>query len=163
MSWRDVSTQSSQSRFTTSSPPRRSRSGILNSLLFRTERYSCRLIHRHADVIFCSVPGVAEDYRGLERQLGLEPREVVVSGYGLDFGEFAVADRGLVPTTCLFLGRMHEQKGVFDLPRYWRAVLDALPRARLMVMGEGPHRTRATQACRRAGVGRFGHLHRGRG
>ncbi len=129
------------------------RSGMLNSWLFRTERYSCRLIHRHADVIFCSVPGVAEDYRGLERQLGLEPREVVVSGYGLDFDEYAGPDDGKRPYDVLFLGRMHEQKGVFDLPRYWRAVLDALPRARLMVVGEGPHRTRATQACAELGLG----------
>jgi glycosyltransferase involved in cell wall biosynthesis len=129
------------------------RSGILNSLLFRTERYSCRLIHRHADVIFCSVPGVAEDYRGLERRIGLEPREVVLSGYGLDFGEFEVATGGQRRYEVVFLGRMHEQKGVFDLPRYWRAVLDALPGARLVVIGEGPHRSRATQACRELGLG----------
>ena len=57
------------------------------------------------------------------------------------------------PYDVLFLGRMHEQKGVFDLPRYWRAVLDALPQARLMVVGEGPHRTRATQACAELGLG----------
>jgi glycosyltransferase involved in cell wall biosynthesis len=129
------------------------RSGFYDRLFLATERYSCRLIHRHADVIFCSVPGVAEDYRGLERRLGLEPREVVLSGYGLDFGEFEVATGGQRRYEVVFLGRMHEQKGVFDLPRYWRAVLDALPGARLVVIGEGPHRSRATQACRELGLG----------
>ncbi|MCL4178305.1 MAG: glycosyltransferase family 4 protein [Verrucomicrobia bacterium] len=130
-----------------------SRSGFFNRLLFHTERYSCRLIHRHADVIFCSVPGVAEDYARLERELGLEPRRVVVSGYGLDFGEFEPAGGGPQPYDVLFLGRMHEQKGVFDLPRYWRSVREALPAARLMVIGEGPHRPRVMEACRELGLG----------
>jgi glycosyltransferase involved in cell wall biosynthesis len=40
------------------------------------------------------------------------------------------------------LGRMHEHKGVFDLAPVWRAVLHEWPQARLVVIGEGPHRLR---------------------
>ncbi len=129
------------------------RASLYDRLFLASERYSCRLIHRHADVIFCSVPGVAEDYARLERELGLEPRRVVVSGYGLDFGEFEPAGDGPQPYDVLFLGRMHEQKGVFDLPRYWQSVREALPAARLMVIGVGPHRPRVMELCRELGLG----------
>jgi glycosyltransferase involved in cell wall biosynthesis len=128
------------------------RTSLYDRLFLASERYSCRLINRHADVIFCSVSGVAEDYHRLERQLGLEPREVVLSGYGLDFEEIEPASGGPRSYDVLFLGRMHEQKGVFDLPRYWRSVREALPDARLVVIGEGPHRSRAMQACRELGL-----------
>jgi glycosyltransferase involved in cell wall biosynthesis len=129
------------------------RRSFYDRLFLATERYSCRLIHQHADVIFCSVPGVAEDYGRLERQLGLEPREVVLSGYGLDFEEFGLADDGSRPYDVLFLGRMHEQKGVFDLSQYAREVINMLPGARLLAIGEGPHRTRVMQVCRELGLG----------
>ncbi len=129
------------------------RASFYDKLFLATERYSCRLIHRHADVIFCSVPEVAADYRRLEQQLGLEPREVVISGYGLDIGQFDSASGISRPYDVIFLGRMHEQKGVFDLPRYWRVVHEAIPSARLVVIGEGPHRSRVVQACDNLGLG----------
>jgi glycosyltransferase involved in cell wall biosynthesis len=40
------------------------------------------------------------------------------------------------------LGRMHEHKGVFDMPHVWKEVVAKKPKAKLLVIGEGPHRSR---------------------
>jgi len=40
------------------------------------------------------------------------------------------------------LGRLHEHKGVFDMPFVWKEVIAKKPSAKLLVIGEGPHRTR---------------------
>jgi glycosyltransferase involved in cell wall biosynthesis len=40
------------------------------------------------------------------------------------------------------LGRLHEHKGVFDMPYVWKEVIAKKPGAKLLVIGEGPHRTR---------------------
>jgi glycosyltransferase involved in cell wall biosynthesis len=129
------------------------RNSLYDRLFLAAERHCCRLIHQRADVVFCSVPEVAEDYRRLEIRLGLQPREVVVSGYGLDLSEFEVKGEGPRMFDVVFLGRMHEQKGVFDLGRYWQAVRNKLADARMIVIGEGPHRARAEQICRELGLG----------
>jgi glycosyltransferase involved in cell wall biosynthesis len=129
------------------------RNSLYDRLFLAAERHCCRLIHRRADVVFCSVPAVAEDYRRLQVKLGLLPREVVVSGYGLDLAEFEMAVGEARLFDVAFLGRMHEQKGVFDLGRYWQAVRNTVPGARMIVIGEGPHRARAEQICRSLGLG----------
>jgi glycosyltransferase involved in cell wall biosynthesis len=121
------------------------RRGFYDRLFLLTERLACRYIHRHADVVFCSVPAVASDYRILEQTLGLTPSEPVLSGYGIDLSELADAEPALPEHDVIFLGRMHEQKGVFELPRYWQEVRRVLPTAGLVVVGEGPHRTQVMQ------------------
>jgi glycosyltransferase involved in cell wall biosynthesis len=121
------------------------RRGLLNRLLFLTERLSCRWINRHAHVLICSVPGVASDYRALEQSLGLTPREPVLSGYGIDLAEWSEPSPMPPDHDVVFLGRMHEQKGVFDLASYWQQIRKELPAARLVVVGEGPHRPRVME------------------
>jgi glycosyltransferase involved in cell wall biosynthesis len=127
------------------------RHGFYDRLFLLSERFSCRQIHRHADLVFCSVPAVAADYRKLEESLGLTPREPIISGYGIDLSELADADPMPPSHDVVFLGRMHEQKGVFDLARYWQEVRRGLPTARLVVVGEGPHRNQVMQQF--AGLG----------
>lgn len=129
------------------------RHGFYDRLFLLSERFSCRLIHRHADLVYCSVPAVAADYRKLEESLGLIPREPIISGYGIDLSELADADPVPPAHDVVFLGRMHEQKGVFDLARYWQEVRRALPTARLVVVGEGPHRSQVMQQFASMGLG----------
>jgi glycosyltransferase involved in cell wall biosynthesis len=43
------------------------------------------------------------------------------------------------------LGRMHEHKGVFDMAHVWKEVIAKKPNAKLLVIGEGPHRSRTQQ------------------
>ena len=52
----------------------------------------------------------------------------------------------------VFLGRIHVQKGVFDLVDCWQHVLAKRRNARLLVIGEGPHRKAIMQQIRQRGM-----------
>jgi glycosyltransferase involved in cell wall biosynthesis len=39
---------------------------------------------------------------------------------------------------CVFMGRFHPQKGVIELVHMWKSLLDYLPDAQLVMIGEGP-------------------------
>src|SRR5690606_26773199 len=45
----------------------------------------------------------------------------------------------------LYTGRLHEAKGLLDLVKAWRLVLEKRPTARLWLVGEGPLRDRLWQ------------------
>ena len=116
------------------------RTGFLNRLLLWGERKSTQWTNREAARVLCLSPPVARDYAKLEESLGLRPVDPVVVGSSIDLGQFQVLKEEEKTHDVVFLGRMHELKGVFDLPRVWGAVLKERPEARLVVIGEGPHR-----------------------
>ena len=116
------------------------RAGFLNRLLLWGERKSTQWTNREAARVFCLSPPVARDYAKLEESLGMRPVDPVVIGSSIDLGQFQVLKEEEKTHDVVFLGRMHELKGVFDLPRVWGAVLKERPEARLVVIGEGPHR-----------------------
>ena len=103
-------------------------------------------MNRFADVIICGTEFVKRDYHALERRLGLEPhRNTQVCGYGVDLASMPLAWDFPHEFDVVHLGRMHEHKGVFDMPHVWKEVVAKKPNAKLLVIGEGPHRSR-TQA-----------------
>jgi len=129
------------------------RSGFFDQLFLMSERWSTRLLNRHADVILCSTPPVAADFRRLEEDLGLTPRATEVIGYGLDFSEVAFSAEAPKHFDAVLLGRMHRHKGVFDVPSLWSAVRGKRPGSRLLVIGEGPDRAEVQRQCAAAGLG----------
>jgi glycosyltransferase involved in cell wall biosynthesis len=50
------------------------------------------------------------------------------------------------------LGRLHEHKGVFHLAPLWKKVIEKKPNAKLLVIGEGPHRPRVEQMFAELGL-----------
>ena len=116
------------------------RHGWINRLFLWAERVSVRSIHRHADAVLCLSQVVADDYRALETELGLTPTVTKLVGCGIDFAAISSPPPGEKKFDVVFLGRLHEQKGVFDLPQFWQSVVAQKPNARLLVIGEGPHR-----------------------
>ena len=130
-------------------PGRRS---LFDRLYLRAEEQSCRWLHRHAAVVFCSVGHVAEDFRQLETRLGLEPRALLPTGYGADLGAFDSGPEVPKQFDAVVLGRLHEHKGVFDLPDYWAEVVRQRPEARLLVIGSGPRRERIEELLQDKGV-----------
>ena len=71
------------------------------------------------------------------RKLGRE-KPVVSTGIGIDMEEFQddpLSDEQKI-WDGLFVGRMAPEKGVFDLLRIWRKVVDEIPDARLAVVGK---------------------------
>ncbi len=116
------------------------RDGLFNRMFLQSERISARWMNRRAAVTMCLSKVVQDDYRALEESMGLTPSPTVQVGCGIDFGAM-IDGRGMEKEfDVVFLGRVHEQKGVFDLPGMWRSVLEECPGAKLLVIGSGPHR-----------------------
>jgi glycosyltransferase involved in cell wall biosynthesis len=130
-------------------PGRRS---FFDRLFLSAEQWSVRLINRHADLLFCNVRSVAADYEAFERALGLTPKPKAIVGCGIDATAFGGQTEGPKVYDAVFLGRLHQLKGVFDLAKLWRHVVDHQPDARLVVIGEGPHRQQAERNFRQMGL-----------
>ncbi|MDB4665543.1 squalene/phytoene synthase family protein, partial [Verrucomicrobia bacterium] len=90
----------------------------------------------------------------LAGSMGLPERQAFIVGCGLDFSELEKVPELPPAFDLVFLGRMHEQKGIFDLPDVWKAVLDHNPSARMVVIGEGPHRRRLQELMAERGLSR---------
>jgi glycosyltransferase involved in cell wall biosynthesis len=128
------------------------RSGFTNRLLLGAERMSTKLCNRHADLVLCLSKTVGRDYQAYERSLGLTPKPMITSGCGIDVSAFANALSSTKEFDVVFLGRMHQLKGVFEIPAVWKRVLEERPTARLFVIGEGPHRIKVEKMCRELGL-----------
>lgn len=131
----------------------RKHSGFFDRLYVTTERWSTRLLHRHADVLITSTPPITADFLELQRRLGLVPREPVTIGYGLDLQRLPFSPDAPKEFDAVLLGRVHEHKGVFDAPALWQAVRQRHPRARLLVIGEGAHRAELQRRFVALGLG----------
>ncbi len=116
------------------------REGIFNRMFLQSERISARWMNRDAATIMCLSKVVQDDYRRLEEEMGLKPAATVQVGCGIDFRAMIDGRTGTKEFDVVFLGRLHEQKGVFDLPTTWKTVIETRPEAKLLVIGSGPHR-----------------------
>ncbi len=118
------------------------RLGLFDRLFLWSERRTTRWLNQRADLILCGTPLVANDYSALERSLGLVPRPVTSIGYGIDLSAIPFDENCRKNFDAVMLGRLHEHKGVFDLPHIWRLVVQQRPGAKVLIIGEGPHRQR---------------------
>ena len=118
------------------------RRGFFDRLFIWAEKQSARWINREADLILALSSTVAEHYHSLERSLGLQPSSILPSGCGIDLARFADTPPLPKQFDVVVLGRLHEQKGIFELPQVWQRVIAKRREARLVVIGEGPHRER---------------------
>lgn len=125
-----------------SQPQRR---GLVDRLFILAEKQSVRWINQRASLVFCGTSLMAGEYRKLAASLRLPERPVAVAGYGIDVQAIASCKSPHKLYDAVFLGRLHQQKGVFELPYVWKEVQALRPGARLLVIGEGPHRQAMTQ------------------
>jgi glycosyltransferase involved in cell wall biosynthesis len=121
------------------------RKGLFDKLFLWAERKSAYWIHDRADLVLALSSTVARNYQRLQQSLGLAPSQILPSGCGIDMARFAQIPTSVKEFDVIFLGRLHEQKGLFELPHVWRLVLNKMPNARLLIIGEGPHRQRAEE------------------
>ncbi len=128
------------------------RHGLFDRLFLKTERWAARIANRHADLMMCLSNPVRDDYAALEADLGFSLSEVIQVGCGLDFSVIDATPEMKREYDVVLLGRMHEQKGVFELPEVWQQVVAAVPEARLLVIGEGPHRSRTQELFAERGL-----------
>lgn len=128
------------------------RTGLLDRLFTWAEKKSAVWINRDADLLMCLSSTVGKDYERFEESLHLPRTPIELSGCGIDIARFRAIATAQKSFDVVLLGRMHEQKGIFDLPHVWKLVLDEIPSARLVVIGEGPHRLRTEQMFSDLGI-----------
>ena len=71
----------------------------------------------------------------------------------MDLEHLPVAVEAPKEFDAVILGRIHEHKGVLDAVPLWREVRARRPEARLLVIGEGPHRAELRRRFEAAGMG----------
>ena len=109
------------------------------------ERIGLALLRTHAQVIFVS-NGRTE--QTLVRR-GLKPTRTDV---GIELAPFKRVNGSRLPHQGLFLGRMVPSKGVRDAVTAWAKVAARLPRAELLLVGEGPERAQAVAIASELGI-----------
>lgn len=107
---------------------------ILGMLAYRTEKS----LIRSSRVITAVSRGVAFD---LQKYYGVELDKILVLGNAasdefLEAGKSSHEERD--DMSILFAGRLEFRKGIFDLIYCMRTVIDNIPCARLVIMGQGP-------------------------
>ncbi len=123
-------------------------------MFLAAERVSARLINRHADVVFCGNPGIAQELRRLDELCGLKPTPTIPIGDGIDVEALIRWPAQPKEFDAVFLGRMHHHKGVLELPKVWQQVVRQRPKARVVVIGEGPHRLESQRMFQDLGLSR---------
>jgi len=88
----------------------------------------------------------------VEARLGLTPSPTHSTGYGIDLDSIPLAIDLPKEFDAVLLGRVHEHKGAFDAVAVWRQVIARRPTARLLVIGEGPHRMELAARIKAAGL-----------
>jgi glycosyltransferase involved in cell wall biosynthesis len=128
------------------------RVGWFDRLFLWSERKTTRWLSRYGQLVICGTRFVESDYKRLEQKLGLKHAPTATSGYGVDLAK--MPDSSDLPKNydVVHLGRLHEHKGVFHLPVLWKKVMEKRPDAKLLVIGEGPHRPRVEQMCADLGI-----------
>jgi glycosyltransferase involved in cell wall biosynthesis len=109
------------------------------------ERVGLGLLQRFAGAVFVSNSDVAAT---LARR-GFEP---IRTAMGVDFSSFRPTAPETLPPQAAFVARMAHTKGVTDAIRAWALVRQAVPGARLRMVGDGPELERAAALADQLGV-----------
>jgi glycosyltransferase involved in cell wall biosynthesis len=130
------------------------RVGAFDRLFLWSERKTMRWLSAHSDLVICGTKFVESDYKKLEDKLGLKHAPTAASGYGVDLAKMPDSSSAPKNYDVVHLGRLHEHKGVFHLAPLWKQIIEKKPDAKLLVIGEGPHRPRVEQMFADLGIAR---------
>jgi len=119
-------------------PWTRVKAGKLNAILYYLNHMLGALIIRNnADLVFAVSQTTASDYI---RKLKFDGKKVVAVAGGVNYGSIrAIADSTREKNyDAIFMKRLQPMKGVFDVIKVWRQVVNASPNAKLLILGDGP-------------------------
>lgn len=112
-------------------PDKRSGNKLRNLLVFSLQRFSLLLIKKKADKVIV----VSQLLKKQLIKLGFDPERIFVSSNGINFKYFENLKDENKEFDAVYLGRLTEVKGAFDLVRIWQKVVSLCPSARLCVIG----------------------------
>jgi len=115
-------------------PARRQGNRIFNLLSFLGQRLSFRIIRQKANLIVALNGALYDELC----ELNFPRHKLAISGGGIDFGRIeAVSPAQNIRYDGIFLGRLHTNKGIFDLIEIWKSVVLLRRDARLAIIGGG--------------------------
>jgi glycosyltransferase involved in cell wall biosynthesis len=112
-------------------PGQRTGNKFRNLLVFSLQKFSLLLIRNKADKVIV----VSQFLKNQLIKLGFEQERIFVSSNGIDLKYFETLEDEKKEFDAVYLGRLTEVKGAFDLIRVWKKVVPLWPNARLCVIG----------------------------
>ena len=115
-------------------PMGRKGSFLINLISYISQRISFVLIKKFADKVF-----VYDTPEGDQIAQLLTSKQTTVHkvSNGVDLSLISAIERTEIRWDACFAGGLRETKGIFDVVRVWRLVVDKLPTAQLIIMGSG--------------------------
>lgn len=115
-----------------------------------------RPVFNRARLIICVNEGAKRNVLSVG-PYGGKTRKMMYGTWGVDLGEFSPQRDGREPDwgtwpLLLFVGRLHPEKGVFDLLEAFAIVKNRFPAAKLVLVGDGPARTQIEQFALKRGL-----------
>ncbi|KKT40339.1 hypothetical protein A3K29_03005 [Candidatus Collierbacteria bacterium RIFOXYB2_FULL_46_14] len=104
-------------------------------LLSISQSVSLFLVDRFADIVLTASRHKKEL---LHNSRQLHKHTVVSIRGGIDLKSISRVKRQPKKYDCVYFGRFHSQKGLFDLLDVWRDVLESKPESKLLLAGGGP-------------------------
>ncbi|MCX6118027.1 MAG: glycosyltransferase [Proteobacteria bacterium] len=100
----------------------------------RAQKISFYLIRKFSDHVTTCSP-LSQREIALAASISLD--KISVTLLGVDLAALSAIEPSAMKYSAVYLARLHESKGVLDLPKMWRLVVDRIPDARLAVIGKG--------------------------
>ncbi len=122
---------------------RKGNSFLASMVSYILQRFSFLLLKGNADIIFLNNRKVKNCLVGM----GFDGQKLFVTGLGgVDLKKYKIQNAKVrerrFPESSknfegIFLGRLNPTKGIFDLPKVWRRVVEKVPEAKLVMIGGG--------------------------
>lgn len=118
------------------SPAKRKGKNILTNLLgFLSQRISFIMIKKAGDLIITVNPIVKQQLLRLGFNM-----PIMVNYNGVDLARIGNINPSNKKYDCVFLGRLNISKGIFDLVKIWKIIIDKNPKVTLAIIGGGDNR-----------------------
>lgn len=108
---------------------------LLTNLISNAQQRFCLFLAKHFADCKLTVSTVVYAYM---KKHHWDMKKVFLAGNGIDtalIGDSPVAETGY---DAVFLARLNDSKGIFELPKIWKRVNESIPEARLAIVGTGP-------------------------
>jgi glycosyltransferase involved in cell wall biosynthesis len=86
-----------------------------------------------ADLIFC----VGNYIKNLLEKMGVDSKRIFSVGTGIDYDHIQSIRYGEKVFDACFMGSISPMKGIYDLIKIWKLIVEEKPSAKLLVMGSG--------------------------
>lgn len=114
-----------------SSPARRPGNFLANLIAFTIQTLLLKITSK-ADLIIVLNSRLVRELESL----GISSSKIQVLGAGIDLKKIKAVKTGQKLYDGIFVGRLHQSKGVYDLVKIWKKVTSFLPEAKLAIVGE---------------------------